>query len=78
MKKWLLPKIVAGLALLWILIWILWTAILYILSPKQVQNTDNNSKEIKLSPEQLNQLRQIAWTWAETTWTWTEQSWTGK
>jgi hypothetical protein len=64
MKKWLLPKIVAALALAWILIWILWTALLYILSPKQEINPDTN-KEIKLSPDQLKQLKDITWTWAK-------------
>lgn len=78
MKKWLLPKIVAGLALAWILIWILWTAILYILSPKQ--ELDTNSQEIKLSPEQMQQLKDLTWTWDDNsesldvqTWTWIEK-----
>jgi hypothetical protein len=62
MKKWLLPKIVATLALVWVLIWILWTAILFILSPKQEVETNNN-QDIKLSPEQLKQLKDITWTW---------------
>jgi hypothetical protein len=63
MKKWLLPKIVAILALLWILIGIVWTALLYILSPKQEINT-NNTKEVKLTPDQMKQLQDLTWTWA--------------
>lgn len=63
MKKWLLPKIVAALALMWILIWILWTALLYILSPKEEVSTNTN-KQIKLSPDQLKQLKDLTWTWA--------------
>lgn len=74
MKKWLLPKIVAGLALAWILIWILWTAILYILSPKQ--QLDTNSQEIKLSPEQLKQLKDLTWTWSDNSWSIDLQTWT--
>lgn len=66
MKKWLLPKIIAALALAWILIWILWTALLYILSPKQEVNTNTgSSNEIKLSPEQLKQLKELTWTGVE-------------
>jgi hypothetical protein len=61
MKKWLLPKIVASIALLWILIGIVWTAILYILSPKQEVNT-NNTKEVKLTPDQMQQLQDLTWT----------------
>ncbi len=67
MKKWLLPKIVASIALLWILIWILWTALLYILSPKQTIDS-NNTKEVKLSPDQMKQLQNLTWTWV-----WTEK-----
>ncbi|NDK08648.1 hypothetical protein EOM39_05415 [Candidatus Gracilibacteria bacterium] len=62
MKKGLLPKIVAGLALLGILIGILGTAILFILSPKPEVGIDSDSKEIKLSPEQLKQLRELTGT----------------
>lgn len=76
MKKWLLPKIVAGLALLWILIWILWTAILFILSPKQEQDTTSDSKEIKLSPEQLKQLKELTWSWNDNSWSLDIQTWT--
>jgi len=61
MKKWLLPKIVASIALLWIFIGIVWTAILYILSPKQEVNT-NNTKEVKLTPDQMQQLQDLTWT----------------
>ncbi len=64
MKKWLLPKIVASIALVWILIWILWTAVLFILSPKQEVEAPNTKKEMKLSPEQLKQLKDITWTWS--------------
>jgi hypothetical protein len=62
MKKWLLPKIVALLALLWILIWIVWTALLYILSPKQ---EISNTSEMKLTPEQMKQLQDLTWSWSE-------------
>jgi hypothetical protein len=62
MKKWLLPKIVASIALLWILIWILWTALLYILSPKQVIDS-SSKKEVKLTPDQMKQLQNLTWTW---------------
>ena len=77
MKKWLLPKIVATIALAWILIWILWTAILYVLSPKQEVDTTNNSKEIKLSPEQLKQLKELTWTWNDNSWSLEIENWTG-
>lgn len=74
MKRWLLPKIAAFLALFWIVIGIVWTAVLFILSPKwQIEDT---SKEVQLTPEQLKQLQDLAWTWVEdSTWTLT---WTGK
>jgi len=66
MKKWLLPKIIASLALAWVLIWILWTAILFILSPKQEADTNSNTnKDIKLSPDQLKQLKDLTWTWSK-------------
>ncbi len=64
MKKWLLPKIVASIALLWILIGILWTAFLYILSPKQEINT-KDEKEVKLTPDQMKQLQELTWSWSE-------------
>lgn len=73
MKKWLLPKIVAFLALFWIVIWIVWTAVLFILSPKwQIDNANN---EIKLTPEQLKQLQELTWSWTNNSswtvvWTW--------
>ncbi len=74
MKKWLLPKIVAFLALFWILIWVVWTTVLYILSPKEVQE-DNTTNDVKLTPEQMKQLQDLTWTWVKLwswvlTWTW--------
>ncbi|MFA5917014.1 MAG: hypothetical protein WC850_02120 [Candidatus Gracilibacteria bacterium] len=63
MKKGLLPKIVAILALLGILIGIVGTALLYILSPKQEINT-NNTKEVKLTPDQMKQLQDLTGTGA--------------
>lgn len=73
MKKWLLPKIVAFLALFGIVIGIGWTAMLFILSPKW--QIENNNSEMKLTPDQLKQLQELTWTWVKTatwttTWTW--------
>lgn len=73
MKRWLLPKIAAFLALFWIVIGIAWTALLFILSPKW--QIEDNTKEVQLTPEQLKQLQDLAWTWVqdttwELTWTW--------
>lgn len=71
MKRWLLPKIAAFIALFWIVIGILWTALLFILSPKWDIN-NNNNEEIKLTPEQLQQLKDISGSWSQTS------SWTSK
>lgn len=73
MKRWLLPKIAAFLALFWIVIGIVWTALLFILSPKW--QVEDNTKDVQLTPEQLKQLQDLAWTWLqdntwELTWTW--------
>ncbi len=73
MKKWLMPKIVAFLALFWIIIGIVWTALLFILSPKW--QIENNNSELNLTPEQLNQLQELTWTWVKsdswtTIWIW--------
>lgn len=64
MKKWLLPKIVASIALAGILIGVLWTAVLYIFSAKQETEIDN-TQEMQLSPEQMDKLREITWSGAD-------------
>lgn len=73
MKKWLLAKIVASLALFWIIIGIVWTALLFIFSPKTPVEDNYLSKKIELSKEQIEALNKISsssgvnlvWTWAE-------------
>nr|MDD3720356.1 hypothetical protein [Candidatus Gracilibacteria bacterium] len=65
MKRGLLPKIAAFIALFGIVIGILGTALLFILSPKGDIN-NNNNEEIKLTPEQLQQLKDISGSGSQT------------
>lgn len=59
MRKNIMSKIFAFLALFWIIIWIVWTGILFFMSP----NTTNNSN-INLTSEELQKLIQ-SWTWVQ-------------
>lgn len=75
MKRDLIAKIFAVISLLWIVIGILWTAIIYILTPKEsmdVNNLTSSWQEVKLNDAQLKELQSItAWDWSWiVTWTW--------
>lgn len=57
-NKWI--KIMAFLALFWIIIWIVWTWLLIIL--EKTNNSDNIEQEI--TPEQLKQLQEMFNSWS--------------
>jgi len=75
MKRDLIAKIFAVISLLWIIIGILWTAIIYILAPKETMDTTQTTsswQEVKLNDSQLKELQSIT-TWNASwtiTWTW--------
>ena len=78
MKKNRTIQLVAGFALFWIFIWIIWTWVLVLFS-----NNNSYDSEIKLTPEQIQELINsqsgvIQWTWvtlSTNTWTniWTPE-----
>ncbi len=71
MKRNTKEKIFAILALIWILVWVVSTWLLYLFSPKQV--VAPTLKDVNLSDDQIEQLRELTWqknnSW-EIIWTW--------
>ncbi len=65
MKQNKFAKLMAILALLWIIISIIWTWLLAIIG-------DNNSQQIELSPEQIQQIQDMI---NSQTWTTDSSSW---
>jgi len=84
MRKKSGAKIMAILALLWILLWIVWTWLLIILSPSN-SNTPINSNTPTITQKDLQKLINkskskinLNWSWNTSTWseitlTWTTQ-----
>lgn len=70
MERKTMEKLFAILALLWILVWVVSTTVIYLLSPKQV--IAPTQETVELTDEQLNQLKEIT-TW--TSWSWEINSW---
>ena len=61
-NKWI--KIMAFLALFWIIIWIIWTGLLIIFE------SINNNVEIELTPEKLQQIEKISNSGSLVEWIW--------
>lgn len=70
-NKWI--KIMAFLALFWVIIWIAWTSLLIIFG----NNKTESDTQVELTPEKLKQLQKMIgswntlneWSW-ELIWTW--------
>lgn len=74
-KKNKMTKIMAILALFWIIIWIVWTWILIIVNWWKSSNTEQT-----LTPEQYKDIQKLIksqwWTWSlDNTWTTTSKTW---
>ena len=74
-KKNKTTKIMAILALFWIIIWIVWTWILIIVNWWKSSNTEKS-----LTPEQYKDIQKLIksqwWTWTlESSWTTTSETW---
>lgn len=67
-NKWV--KIMAFLALFWIIVSVIWTWLLVVFS------WDSN-QEVKLTQKQIEQIQNMINSWSLTTWSW-DLSWSGE